>query len=273
MTKIKIGSRVRVKEGVSLKNGFEAHNWAGKVLNYFPEFDSYAIQLDSTTINELSDEFLEDLIQRMESPLVRTFKASDLEKSKRRDLKKTYERSCENLIQRLEDLQEKQVRDFNDQSEAWMEDFLKTTATRQYSTEQKQTAEEQLPYFIELMIEYEHYPVSNWRPYQIAEFCINIYANHLSCEEAEAPFVGPILHDYFDYLAREQGLTEARAIAQILAIIEPELTEHIISPERELWDLAQSIVEGADEDFFDWELGDDPMDDLNFILGGIPEEP
>ncbi len=270
MAPFKIGTHVSIKNGLLLPNGLVAHNWVGKILNHFPEFDSYLVQLDATTLQELSDEFLEDVIRRSYSPFTQTFTTLDLEETKHRDSNETYEQSCQQLLQRIDDLQEKQIQTYEENSKNWIAAFLQTEEFQQYPLEQQDLAKELLPLLMNLLLEYEHAYPKEWKPFKIAAFCMNIFPNQIDLDRDFAPFVAPVLQGFVQYLAQEKGLEEVQPVAQMLSLIKQELTQRIIEPETELWDLAQSIVEGSDADLMDW--GPKTVNDIDLIMGGIPRE-
>ena len=84
---LKEGDFVKIKDGIELETGEYTQNWAGEIIDIQQEnhITYCLVHLDAITINELSDEYIQDSVINEVKANEYNFEESDLLPSDRRD--------------------------------------------------------------------------------------------------------------------------------------------------------------------------------------------
>ena len=267
------GTHVSVKDNLELETGELTKNWAGEILEYYPETGNYLIELDAPTLLSLSDTYLMDCIMEGGDYEKYIFESHHLNRITRRDTEKIRADTLKKTRDRINDLiaEMDEEDDYGESPiEEWITGFQKSSFFDALTEYQKENARFIIETFYDFSINYAGVLPEEWDAGSVQHAC-DIAGRKISDEIELFENYTPVLDKFFEFLGDKQYLENTLELREAAREMAPHIVRIASDPSE--WGMAKSMMKGAIEsgvDLSDEKAREEYIDRINQQMGPLP---
>lgn len=239
--KFKLGDYVRVKSGVRLEEtNEEVPGWVGRI-DEVPtglKGPAYLIELDAVSLDALPEKYLQSCIEDEEPPVAYYFPESDLEPAERRDTDEQLQAAQDRIFDLVMGPDDEPQLD-KVLLDKWIDAFNKSAQAAALNDIEREEAEYIIGNFAEFAFNYPGEQVGAWTRAGVQEVCTDLIPRKVTAEAEYFDRVGPVLAQFFDFLADAGYMVNAAALGRDVRRIAPQIAKNAADPRK--WGMAKSI--------------------------------
>jgi hypothetical protein len=242
----KVGDFVKIKEGTLTESGQPMSNWAGKILELYPEL--CLIELDALTLDSLNDDYLCETIEDGSNATQYIFEYGDLIPSQRRDTESSLKNAVKIIVDRLKELDDAEEGECLD-NEHWIGKFLESEFHDALTDEQKESAGFTISTFMDYTANYEGAYPEDWKPQDVTNACLNWIPKKVTAEIEFFNHYGDVVIAFLKFLDKKQYIQNAKTLQKAIAEIKHKIP--VIASNPKNWGMAKSMMMGAKQSGYD----------------------
>lgn len=253
------------RDSVKIKNGLKHpqlnlifKDWQGRVFEVHGR--TVELELDSITLQNLSEEYLNHCEETNEYPHLITVPKEDLEFVEPRDHYDDVEKIQDEIIEKLDSRPSNEDElDYRKLNRKWARHFLRSNFYSEMEKGVRENSDFILETFSDYMYNYEGQEPEDWDIQALEEVCLNWVPNKISAEKDLFQAYGVVLIKFFEFLDSRKYL-KTKLFQEFVNEIKDQIVE--ISQDSSNWGIAKSFMMGAQQSGVDL----DNKEEMDFYL-------
>lgn len=241
---------VRVKPDTQIETGEVVHNWAGQVMEVYPEEATCLVMLDAPTIDSFSDEYLLDCLEEGAEAFQYIFGINELEPHPRRDTDEELRRAIDRLVDRELKLEkehgssdEMDEDEYHAFKEEWTHRFLESEQYQDLSETQQIDAHFAVDTLMEYLYNYEGVLPKEWDVPSIKAVCLEWIPRKVSTEAEFFEHFGDITIAFIQHVGEIGEIDNAETLISAVEKVKNRIPKIAADPAN--WGMAKSMMMGA----------------------------
>lgn len=238
----KRGNSVKIKEGIIHPElNLELKDWEGRVFEVYE--DAIDLELDSITLRNLSNEYLDHYGKKDEYPHIINVPKTDLASSEPRDDYDEVEKVQDEIIEKLDSLPRNDIElPYQTLHRKWVRHFQRSRYYGRMGKSERTKSDFILGSFSDYMYDYEGQLPAKWTAKALERVCLELVPKRITAEKELFEAYGEVLIHYFEFLESRRYL-ETKSLQDSIQKIKAQIIEK--SQNSSNWGMAKSFMMGA----------------------------